>query len=92
MADGIFDYFYTICQGLCQAGKASQGAPSVSFECKQAYVEIWHHTVDNDFDFSNDQTIHVEEAQQLIAQFGSCLVTDPEGFISFGEYGAMAGK
>lgn len=55
-------------------------------------MEIWHHTVDNDFDFSNDQTIHVEEAQQLIAQFGSCLVTDPEGFISFGEYGAMAGK
>ena len=61
-------------------------------EVNGEYVEIWHYTVDNDFDFSNDQTIPVEEAQQLIAQFGSCLVTDPEGFISFGEYGAITGK
>ena len=60
----------------------------LTYEYVLSDEDIWHYTTDDDFDFSNDETITSDQAEVLIAQFGSGLENDPDGFVSFGEYAA----
>ncbi len=60
----------------------------LTYEYVLSDEDIWHYTTDNDFDFSNDETITGEQAEALIAGYGFGLTTEPEGFVSFAEYAA----
>lgn len=60
----------------------------LTYEYVLSDEDIWHYTTDNDYDFSNDATIPADRAEALIAQFGSGLENDPDGFVSFAEYAA----